>query len=102
MAQNNEFGQACEAWFKAALSLLSDKPVPVTKDLQVTFMPDGWRTQVGLKPDYNMLYRTHEEALLKLQEVDAIANSIVMSPPPLASFDFIGTTEQTGFDPDGL
>jgi len=102
MAQNNELRQACEAWFKAALSLLHNKPVPVTKDLQVTFLPNGWRTQSGLKPDYNMLYRRYEEALLKLQEVDAIANSIVKSPPPLASFDFVGTIEQPGFDPDGL
>ncbi|SRR6266496_2001238 len=103
MVQNNEFRQACEAWFKAALSLLYDKPVPTTKDLQVTFTSDGWRTQSGLKPDYHMLYMRYEEALLKLQEVDAIANSIVKSPPPLASFDFVGITEQQpGFDLDAL
>jgi len=102
MAQNNEFRQACEAWLKASLSLLHDKPVSATQDLQVTFTSDGWRTQGSLKPDYNMLYRRYEEALLKLQEVDAIANSIVKSPPPLASFDLIGITEQPGFNPDEL
>ncbi len=102
MVQNTEFRQACEAWFKATLSLLCDQPVPVTQDLQVTFLPDGWRTQVGLKPDYNTLYRRHEEILLKVSEVDALANSIVKSPPPFASFDFIGITEQSGVDPDGL
>src|SRR5258706_7839717 len=102
MAQNNEFRQACEAWLKAALSLLHDKPVSATQDLQVTFTSDGWQTQGSLKTDYNMLYRRYEEALLKLQEVDAIANSIVKSPPPFAFFNLIGTTEQPSFNLDRL
>src|SRR5713101_7186311 len=102
MAQNHEFRQACEAWLKAALSLLHDKPVTATQDLQVTFTSDCWQTQVGLKPDYHSLYVRNEEALLNLQEVDAIVNSIVKSPPPLASFDFLGTIGQSGFDSDGL
>ncbi len=102
MAQNYEFRQVCEAWLKAALSLLHDKPVTATQDLQVTFTSDGWQTQVGLKPDYHTLYVRNEEALLNLQEVDAIANSIVKSPPPLALFDFVGIIEQPGFDLDVL
>ncbi|GHO67424.1 hypothetical protein KSC_063160 [Ktedonobacter sp. SOSP1-52] len=102
MAHNNEFKQACEAWLKAALSLLNNKPVPLTQDLQVTFIPDGWKTQGSLKPDYQMLYVRYEEALLNLREVDALTNSIVKLPPPQASFDFIGTIEQVDSNPDGL
>ncbi len=80
MSQNTALRQACETWLRRALSFLSQVPMPMKDDLEVTFSENGYSAKGIRTLDIPSVYIIYRQVLFNLPEYENVVKLIFNTP----------------------